>query len=115
MVAKLITFLFLNFSLLLQFNFSVGQNPARVAYWSAECESPVSSIDSTLFTHFYCAFTDLNPVNQARLSSFTSPSDPETQTSEPSFQSVVEIHRRQQLSLRWQAKLLPENHSSILP
>ncbi|KAL4367830.1 hypothetical protein GQ457_05G027070 [Hibiscus cannabinus] len=50
---------------------------AEVAYWSTDSEFPVSSINSTLF----CAFADLNPTNQTRFSSFTSTSDPETQTS----------------------------------
>ncbi|KAK8697190.1 hypothetical protein V6N13_113342 [Hibiscus sabdariffa] len=81
MAAKLLIFLFFNFPFLLRFRFSVGQNPVRAAYWSADSESSVSSIDSTIFTHLFCAFANLNPqtnrvtvdpANQARFSSFTS-------------------------------------------
>ncbi|KAF3453279.1 hypothetical protein FNV43_RR03719 [Rhamnella rubrinervis] len=49
-------------------------------YWFPGSEFPVSSIDSTLFTHIFCAFADLNPTtyqvsisssNQAQFSTFT--------------------------------------------
>ncbi|XP_039066298.1 class V chitinase-like [Hibiscus syriacus] len=81
MAAKLLLFLFFSFPFLLQFHFSAGQNPVRGGYWSADSEFPVSDIDSTLFTHLFCAFADLNPqtnrvtvsaANQPRFSSFTS-------------------------------------------
>ncbi|KAE8718885.1 hypothetical protein F3Y22_tig00109987pilonHSYRG00158 [Hibiscus syriacus] len=81
MTAKLLIFLFFSFPFLLQFHFSAGQNPVRAGYWSADTEFPVSDIDSTLFTHLFCAFADINPqtnrvtvspVNQPRFSSFTS-------------------------------------------
>ncbi|KAK8523394.1 hypothetical protein V6N13_113338 [Hibiscus sabdariffa] len=81
MASKLLFFLFFSFPFLLHFRFSAAQNPVRAAYWSAGSEYPVSSIDSTLFTHLFCAFADLNPqtnqvtvapANQARFSSFTS-------------------------------------------
>ncbi|XP_039054847.1 class V chitinase-like [Hibiscus syriacus] len=81
MAAKRLIFLFFSFPFLLQFHFAAGQNSVKAAYWSAGSEYPVSSINSTLFTHLFCAFADLNsqtnqvtvaPANQARFSSFTS-------------------------------------------
>ncbi|XVE71101.1 hypothetical protein DITRI_Ditri10aG0123500 [Diplodiscus trichospermus] len=80
MAAKLLSFLFFTFHFLLQLHFSASQNVVRAAYWSAGSEFPVSDIDSTLFTHLFCAFADLNSqtnqvtislANQARFSTFT--------------------------------------------
>lgn len=67
--------------LLLQLHFSAGQNAVRGGYWFPGSGFPVSSINSTLFTHLFCAFADLNPrtnqvtissANQAQFSTFTS-------------------------------------------
>ncbi|KAL5772852.1 hypothetical protein ACOSQ2_012776 [Xanthoceras sorbifolium] len=66
--------------LLLQLQFSAGQNVVKSAYWFLGSEFPVSDIDSSLFTHLVCAFADLNSqtyqvtvpsANQARFSTFT--------------------------------------------
>ncbi|OMO61770.1 hypothetical protein CCACVL1_23255, partial [Corchorus capsularis] len=81
--AKLRSFLFLitlHFMLLLQLQFSCAQNNVRAGYWAAGSEFPVSNINSTLFTHLFCAFADLNSqtyqvtvssANQAQFSTFT--------------------------------------------
>ncbi|KAK6236907.1 hypothetical protein SCA6_012244 [Theobroma cacao] len=81
MAAKLVSFLFLiTFHFLFRLQFSAGQNVVRAAYWSAGSEFPVSDIDSSLFTHLFCAFADLDPqtnqvsvssANQPRFSTFT--------------------------------------------
>lgn len=66
--------------LLLQLHSSAGQNAVKAAYWFSGSNFPVADIDSTLFTHLFCAFADLNSQNfqvtvssenQARFSSFT--------------------------------------------
>ncbi|GMI89308.1 class V chitinase [Hibiscus trionum] len=96
MAAKLLIFLFFTFPFLLQFHFSAGQNPVRAAYWAAGSEYPVSSINSTLFTHLFCAFADLDPqtnrvtvasANQARFSSFTST----VQSRNPNVKTLLSI------------------------
>lgn len=52
----------------------------KAVYWFPGSEFPVSSINSTLFTHIYCAFADLNsttnqvtisPANAAQFKTFT--------------------------------------------
>lgn len=66
--------------LLLQLHCSAGQNAVKAAYWLYDTNFPAADIDSTLFTHLFCAFADLNAQNyqvtvssenQARFSSFT--------------------------------------------
>ncbi|MQL97538.1 hypothetical protein Taro_030230 [Colocasia esculenta] len=40
---------------------SAAQSIVRAAYWFPESEFPVSSINSSLFTHLFCAFADVDP------------------------------------------------------
>ncbi|OMO90944.1 hypothetical protein COLO4_18759 [Corchorus olitorius] len=81
--------------LLLQLQFSSAQN-VRAGYWSAGSEFPVSNIDSTLFTHLFCAFADLNSqtyqvtissANQAQFSTFTKT----VQQKNPSVKTLLSI------------------------
>ncbi|XP_038696656.1 class V chitinase-like [Tripterygium wilfordii] len=81
---------------LLQIRLSAGQNVVKAAYWSANSEFPVSSIDSTLFTHLFCAFADLDPqtnrvvvssANQASFSTFTQT----VQQKNPSVKTLLSI------------------------
>ncbi|XVF48459.1 hypothetical protein PTKIN_Ptkin03bG0191700 [Pterospermum kingtungense] len=53
-----------------QLYLAAGQNVVKAAYWFSGSEFPVSDIDSTLFTHLYCAFADLNAeTNQVTIAS----------------------------------------------
>ncbi|XP_031272574.1 class V chitinase-like [Pistacia vera] len=81
---------------LLQFQFSAGQNVVKAAYWFSGSEYAVSDIDSSLFTHLFCAFADLNPQtnrvtissgNQARFSTFTAT----VQRKNPSVKTLLSI------------------------
>ncbi|KAK5817409.1 hypothetical protein PVK06_022333 [Gossypium arboreum] len=97
MAAKLLSFLFFSFHFLVfQLHFSAGQDVVRAAYWSAGSEFPVSDIDSTLFTHLFCAFADLDSqtnqvtvssANQARFSTFTET----VQLKNPSIKTLLSI------------------------
>ncbi|KAL8488535.1 hypothetical protein ACS0TY_024712 [Phlomoides rotata] len=50
--------------------FSHAQNAVNGGYWFPDSGLPAASIDSTLFTHLFCAFADLNPTtNQITISS----------------------------------------------
>ncbi|KAH7671872.1 Glycoside hydrolase protein [Dioscorea alata] len=40
---------------------STAQTNIKGAYWFQESEFPVSSIDSSLFTHLFCAFANSTP------------------------------------------------------
>ncbi|XP_017982254.1 PREDICTED: chitotriosidase-1 [Theobroma cacao] len=49
---------------------AAGQNVVKAAYWFSGSEFPVSDIDSTQFTHLYCAFADLDAqTNQVTIAS----------------------------------------------
>ncbi|KAJ6382264.1 hypothetical protein OIU77_030833 [Salix suchowensis] len=72
------------------------KNAVRAAYWFSDSGFPVSDIDSTLFTHLFCAFTGLNPQtnrfiiaseNQARFSTFTRT----VQQKNPSVKTLLSI------------------------
>ena len=47
---------------LLQLRFSAGnKNVVKASYWLSGSGYPLSNIDSTLFTHLFCAFAYLDP------------------------------------------------------
>ncbi|TXG60752.1 hypothetical protein EZV62_012115 [Acer yangbiense] len=82
--------------LLLHLQFSTAQNVVKSAYWFSGSEYPVADIDSTLFTHLFCAFADLNSqnnqvtvssANQARFSTFTTT----VQQKNPSVKTLLSI------------------------
>ncbi|XP_044463169.1 class V chitinase-like [Mangifera indica] len=91
-------FLYFIFTLisLLQFHFSAGQDAVRGGYWFPGSGFPVSDINSTLFTHLFCAFADLDPetnqvvissANQAQFSTFTQT----VQQTNPSVKTLLSI------------------------
>ncbi|KAH0970173.1 hypothetical protein GBA52_022329 [Prunus armeniaca] len=51
------------FVFLAQLSFSTGQTVVKGAYWFPDSGFPASSINSSLFTHLFCAFADLNSAN----------------------------------------------------
>ncbi|CAN6913270.1 unnamed protein product [Brassica oleracea] len=56
------------FSLLL--SSSTAQSVVKASYWFPGSEYPVTDIDSSLFTHLFCAFADLNAqTNQVTIAS----------------------------------------------
>ncbi|XP_052198384.1 class V chitinase-like, partial [Diospyros lotus] len=66
--------------LLLQLHVSAGQDAVRSAYWFPGSGIEAKAIDSTLFTHLFCAFADLDastnqvidsPANSGPFSQFT--------------------------------------------
>ncbi|CAL9226116.1 unnamed protein product [Arabidopsis halleri] len=68
------------FFLSLLLRFSSAQSVVKATYWFAESESPVADIDSSLFTHLFCAFADINTLtyqvivssrNKPKFSTFT--------------------------------------------
>ncbi|KAG6772284.1 hypothetical protein POTOM_023687 [Populus tomentosa] len=95
MAARTLPF-FLTLLFLLQLHSSAGQNAVRAGYWFPGSGLPVSSIDSTLFTHLFCAFADLDPqtnrviissANQAQFSTFTRT----VQQKNPSVKTLLSI------------------------
>ncbi|KAJ0031338.1 hypothetical protein Pint_14600 [Pistacia integerrima] len=81
---------------LLQLHLLAGQDAVRAGYWFPGSEFPVSDIDSTLFTHLFCAFADLDPEtnqvvvassNQAQFSTFTQT----VQQKNPSVKTLLSI------------------------
>lgn len=98
MASKILLPVFLSCTLLLlsQTNLSAAQNVVKAAYWFSGSEFPVADIDSSLFTHLFCAFADLNSqtfrvtissANQARFSSFTRT----VQQKNPSVKTLLSI------------------------
>ncbi|XP_038879961.1 class V chitinase-like [Benincasa hispida] len=73
--------LFFSFIVLLQLHSSAGQSSGmKGIYWFSGSGFPVSDIDSSLFTHIFCAFADLapntfqvtiSPSNSAKFKTFT--------------------------------------------
>ncbi|CAK9329712.1 unnamed protein product [Citrullus colocynthis] len=62
MASTIINLFFSFIVLLLRLHFSVAQSGGmKGIYWFSASEFPVSDIDSTLFTHLFCAFADLDP------------------------------------------------------
>ncbi|KAK8343692.1 hypothetical protein V6Z12_A07G030800 [Gossypium hirsutum] len=103
MAAKLLSFLLFCSHFLLQLHFSAGQSVVRAAYWSADSGFRVPDIDSTLFTHLFCAFADLDSqtnqvtissANQARFSTFTET----VQLKNPSIKTLLSIGGGKNLS-----------------
>ena len=96
MASKTLPYVFSTLLFLLQLHFSAGQTVVQAAYWFPGSGFPVSSIDSTLFTHLFCAFADLNPTtyqvtisssNTAQFSTFTQT----VQQKNPSVQTLLSI------------------------
>ncbi|GMY35665.1 class V chitinase-like [Fagus crenata] len=96
MASKTLPYVFSTLLFLLQLHFSAGQTVVQAAYWFPDSGFPVSSIDSTLFTHLFCAFADLNPTtyqvtisssNSAQFSTFTET----VQQKNPSVQTLLSI------------------------
>lgn len=48
----------------LQINLCFARTSVRAAYWFPASEFPVSNIDSTQFTHLFCAFANLDPQSK---------------------------------------------------
>nr|GMD77000.1 class V chitinase-like [Ipomoea batatas] len=77
MAPKIVFYLFL-LVLVVEFQTSFGQDAVNGAYWLADAGVPPSDIDSTLFTHIFCAFANLDPqtnkvtLPSASFSQFTS-------------------------------------------
>jgi chitinase len=96
MASKTLAYVLSTFLFLLQLHFSAGQSVVKAAYWFPGNEFPVSSIDSTLFTHLFCAFADLNSTtykvtisspNSAQFSTFTQT----VQKKNPSVKTLLSI------------------------
>ncbi|KAF2310468.1 hypothetical protein GH714_011884 [Hevea brasiliensis] len=98
MATKIFLFFFTTLLFLLQFHSSAGQNVVRAAYWyyGTMNRFPVFDIESTLFTHLFCAFADLDPqtnqvtipsANQAQFSNFTQT----VQQKNPSIKTLLSI------------------------
>ncbi|KAL3744226.1 hypothetical protein ACJRO7_013476 [Eucalyptus globulus] len=65
----ILLFLFFSFLSLLQINSCMAQN-VKGGYWFPDSGITASNIDSTLFTHLFCAFADLDAsTNQVVISS----------------------------------------------
>ncbi|XP_062158905.1 class V chitinase-like [Alnus glutinosa] len=63
MASKRLAYVLSAILFLLQLHFSAGQTTVvKAAYWFSGSGLTVSGIDSTLFTHLFCAFADLNPT-----------------------------------------------------
>jgi chitinase len=64
MASKTLVYVLSTFLFLLQLHLFAGQTTVvKAAYWFPGSGFPVSSIDSTLFTHLFCAFADLDSVS----------------------------------------------------
>ncbi|GMP60380.1 hypothetical protein CsSME_00023272 [Camellia sinensis var. sinensis] len=82
--------------LFLQFHFSSAQTVVEASYWFPESGFLASDINSTLFTHLFCAFANLNSTtnqvtvsssNNAPFSQFTST----VQLKNPSVKTLLSI------------------------
>ncbi|CDP10190.1 unnamed protein product [Coffea canephora] len=61
-MASTTKFILLSLTLcVLHLNFCHGQNAVNAGYWFPDSGIEISDIDSTLFTHLFCAFADLDP------------------------------------------------------
>ncbi|KAL4654318.1 hypothetical protein ACB092_01G369500 [Castanea dentata] len=96
MASKTLCYIFSTILFLLQLHFSAGQTVVKSAYWFSGSGFPASSIDSSLFTHIFCAFADLNPTtyqvtisssNSALFSTFTRTA----QQKNPSVKTLLSI------------------------
>ncbi|XP_031098252.1 class V chitinase-like [Ipomoea triloba] len=92
MAPKIVFYLFL-FVLVVEFQTSFGQGGVNGAYWLADAGVPASDIDSTLFTHIFCAFANLDPqtnkvtLPSASFSQFT----PTVRRKNPSVKTLLSI------------------------
>nr|GMD82844.1 class V chitinase-like [Ipomoea batatas] len=69
MASKSVFYFFL-LVIVVEFQTSFGQGGVNGAYWLADAGVPASDINSTLFTHLFCAFAKLDPqTNKVTLSS----------------------------------------------
>ncbi|XP_059290104.1 class V chitinase-like [Lycium ferocissimum] len=82
-MAHILSILF-SFFFIQLLDFSNGQNVVKAGYWVSDRGLALNNINSTLFTHLFCAFADLNPqLNQLIIS-------PENQDSFRQFTSTVQ-------------------------
>ncbi|KAL6003497.1 hypothetical protein ACLOJK_023728 [Asimina triloba] len=99
-------FFFSFFSLaLLQLQPSMAQSAVKAGYWFPSSGFPIAQIDSSLFTHLFCAFADLDrtsnqvtipPSDQAAFAAFTST----VQRKNPSVRTLLSIGGGGNKSLR---------------
>ena len=96
MASKTLPYIFSTLLFLLQLQFSAGQAEVKAAYWFPGTGLSVSGIDSTLFTHLFCAFADLDQTtyqvtisssNSAQFSTFTQT----VQQKNPSVKTLLSI------------------------
>lgn len=96
-MASITKFILLSLTLcVLHLNFCHGQNAVQAGYWFPDSGIEISDIDSTLFTHLFCAFADLDSQsNTVTISaSNTGPFSQFTQTVQlknPSVQTLLSI------------------------
>ncbi|KAL3535047.1 hypothetical protein ACH5RR_003508 [Cinchona calisaya] len=81
---------------ILHLNFCHGQNAVKAGYWFPDSGIEIPDIDSTLFTHLFCAFADLDSQtkNVTISSSNTSPFSQFTKTVQlknPSVKTLLSI------------------------
>ncbi|XP_031097550.1 class V chitinase-like [Ipomoea triloba] len=92
MAPKIVFYLFLLVHVV-EFQMSFGQGDVNGAYWLADAGVPASDIDSTLFTHLFCAFANLDPqtnkvtLPSASFSQFT----PTVRRKNPSVKTLLSI------------------------
>ncbi|KAJ4958725.1 hypothetical protein NE237_025836 [Protea cynaroides] len=88
--------LFFSLLIIVQFPSSTAQNVVKATYWFPDSGISASDINSTLFTHIFCAFADLNPQtyevtisssNQNSFSTFTNT----VQQNNPSIKTLLSI------------------------
>ncbi|XP_058113186.1 class V chitinase-like [Magnolia sinica] len=94
---NLLFFFFFFFSIfLLQLQPSIGKPTVKAAYWFPASELPISDINSTLFTHLFCAFAALDshskqvtipPSDQPAFAAFTTT----VQKKNPFIQTLLSI------------------------
>uniref|UniRef100_F6GZ29 GH18 domain-containing protein n=1 Tax=Vitis vinifera TaxID=29760 RepID=F6GZ29_VITVI len=109
---------------LLHLHSSAAQSSVKAVYWFPDNEFPASNIDSTLFTHLFCAFADVDPTtyqvtvasqNTNAFSTFTTTvqqKNPSVKTFFPSGEEVRQTSRT--TSLPWLASLIHGKLSLIL-
>ncbi|KAL8133335.1 class V chitinase-like [Apium graveolens] len=95
MASKTLVYAFL-ISILQFLHFSAAQSAVKAGYWFPDSGIAASDIDSTLFTHLFCAFSDLNgntnqvtisPANAVQFSQFTKT----VQVKNPSVKTLLSI------------------------
>ncbi|EOA16867.1 hypothetical protein CARUB_v10005092mg [Capsella rubella] len=83
--------IYITFLLSLFLRSSSAQNIVKATYWFPNSEFPVADIDSSLFTHLFCAFADLNPqTNELTISS----------TNQPKFSTFTQTVRQKNPSVK---------------